>query len=234
MLAPRFTQERCLILTDTDVESLLAAAMAAEQRDLSADQPSTLIPAWWGPSDRDLDLLISAIDPAATQQAALLALNIDPQHALYPPEDEPAQTTTDTDLGQHQTRLLNEAAYLAMRAGLRKVVWPVRIPDNHPDRVGAIATALDRALLVARTVSLDATPQTAPEVTIDTPFIDLTAEQMVDLARDMALPTETCWWNSTNPHPLADQQRALWAAIERRSAAQLEPKPNTPQPEPRA
>lgn len=234
MLAPRFTQERCLILTDTDVESLLAAAMAAEQRDLGADQTSTLIPAWWGPSDRDIDLLISAIDPAATQQAALLALNIEPQHALYPPDDEPAGHNTDTDLGQHQTRLLTEAAYLAMRAGLRKLVWPIRIPDDHPDRVGAIATTLDRALLVARTVSLDASTQTAPDITIDTPFIDLTTEQITDLARDMALPTETCWWNSTNPHPIADQQREQWAAIDNRSATQLEPKPNAPQPQPRA
>ncbi|MFG0298751.1 MAG: hypothetical protein ACF8K1_04025 [Phycisphaerales bacterium JB047] len=227
MLVPRFTRERCIILTDADVESLLACAMAAEQQALSTSEPSNLIPAWWGTTDEDLDLLISAIDPAVTQQATIFALSIDPQRALYPPENEPI---SENELGQLQTRLLTEAAYLALSTGLKRVVWPIRINDNHPDRIGAIGNAIDRAMLVGRTVSLDATPDTAPEVRIDTPFVDLTTEQVTELARDMALPIETCWWNSPNHTPISDQRRARWASIDRRTATQLEPKPGTQAP----
>ena len=227
MLVPRFTQERCLILTDADVESLLASAMAAEQQSISTSDPSKLIPAWWGTTDEDIDLLISAIDPAATHQATIFALAIDPQRALYPPEDE---TVSEPDLGQLQTRLLTEAAYLAMNSGLRKVVWPIRIPDDHPDRIGAIGAAIDRAMLVARIVSLDATHESAPEVSIDTPFIDLTVEQISELARDMNLPIETCWWQSPSNAQIAGRCRARWAGIDKRSATQLEPKPGAQTP----
>ena len=157
----------------------------------------------------------------------MYALSIDPQNALYPPENE---SVNDQDLGQLQTRLLTEAAYLALSMGLKRVVWPIRIGDDHPDRIGAIGNAIDRAMLVGRTVSLDATPDTAPEVRIDTPFVDFTTEQVTELSRDMTLPIEICWWNSPNHTPIAEQHRARWATIDRRSATQLEPKPGTQAP----
>jgi len=227
MLVPRFTQERCLILTDADVESLLATAMANEQQSLNAADPSTLLPAWWGTTDEDLDLLLSAIDPAAVHQAGIYALKIDPQRALYPPDEE---SVSIKDLGLLQTRLLTEAAYIALHSGLRKVVWPIRISENHPDRIGAIGKAIDRAMLVARIVTLDASEHTAPEVKIDTPFVDFTQEQICELARDMALPVDSCWWHSPNSIALADQRRAQWASIDKRSATQLEPKPGIQSP----
>ena len=223
MIVPRFTPERCLILTDADVESLLACAMASEQQTLNSDQPSVLIPTWWGAQpDNDLDLIISAVEPAITRQARLYALVTDLDNAAYPPEDEPL---TELATRRLHTRLLTEAAYLALESGIKRVVWPVRIPLNHPSRIKAIGDTLDRAMLVSRAVSLDATHQTAPEVVIETPFIDLSDAQLVDLARDLTLPIDACWWSDAQTLPLAQQRRAHWESISSRSAAQLAPKP---------
>ena len=223
MIVPRFTQERCLILTDADVESMLACALASEQQALSADQPSVLIPAWWGADAQDdLDLVISAVEPAITSHARLYALAVDLPNAAYPPEDEPMTPFAARRL---QTRLLTEAAYLALESGIKRVIWPLRVAQNHPNRIKAIGDAIDRAMLVSRTVSLDATPDTAPEVVIETPFIDLTDAQLIDLTRDLSLPIESCWWSTAQTIELAQQRKADWDAINNRSAAQLEPKP---------
>jgi hypothetical protein len=227
MIVPRFTQERCLILTDADVESLLASAMAAEQQSLTAADPSVLLPAWWDVADDDLDLLISAIDPAVLNQARMLGLNAQPQHALYPPDED---TRSGPQLGQLQSRILTEAAYLALSVGIKKVVWPIRIPTDHPDRIQAIGDTIDRAMLIARLVTLDATTDTAPEVSIDTPFVDLNDDQIFELARDMPVPLETCWWNAAPTLAAAQQRKADWNALTNRSALQIEPKPGTQTP----
>ncbi len=219
MIVPRFTQDRCLILTDTDIESLLAAAMASEQQALTGANPSILVPAWWTQASDDLDLIISAIDPAVIDQAGTFALNAEPSRAFYPPDDEPSTQ------GQLETRLLTEAAYLALNSGIKRVVWPIRIPADHPDRVAAIGTAIDRAMLVARLVSLDASTETAAEVHIDTPFIDLNDQQIFELAQDMALPIETCWWSKARTLPQAQRRREQWNEISTRTSLQIEPKP---------
>lgn len=227
MIVPRFTQDRCLILTDSDIESLLATAMASEQQAIAAHQPCVLIPAWWGGYDDDFDLLISAIDPAIIDQAGTYALTADPARALYPPEDEPYN---DTISGRMQTRLLTEAAYIALAMGIKRVVWPMRIPEHAPDRIDAIGTAIDRAMLVARTASLDASPSTAFEVTIETPFIDLDDRQIHELARDMALPIDTCWWSKAKTLPAAQTRHASWHEQPARTTYQIEPKPGTQAP----
>jgi len=227
MIVSRFTQDRCLILTDTDVESLLATAMASEQQAISGHEPSMLVPAWWGRYDEDIDLLISAIDPAIIDQAGAFSLAADPSRAFYPPEDEPY---SDANAGLMQTRLLTEAAYLALSLGIKRVVWPMRIAEQHPDRINAIGTAIDRAMLVARTASLDASPNTAYEVTIETPFIDLDDRQLHELARDMALPISTCWWSKAKTLPAAQARHDRWYDQSTRSSLQIEPKPGTQAP----
>lgn len=227
MIVPRFTQERCLILSDSDVESLLAVSMASEQQSLTPNEASVVIPAWWGITDEDLDLLISAIDPACSKQAALLGLRCENVHALYPPEDE---RVDKSGLGQLQTRLLTEAAYLAARSGIKRVIWPVRVASDSIDRVAEIGSAIDRALLISRLVTLDSTTETAPEVVIETPFVDLTDNQVQDLARDMAVPIDTCWWAQGKTLEIAQPYRVRWAELLTKSQRQIEPKPNTQTP----
>ncbi len=223
MIAPRFPQQRCLILTDTDVESLLATAYASEQQSISTSEPSVLVPAWWHSAFEDeFDLLISAIEPALTRQASTFSLLAEPNQAFYPPEDEQVNALSNARL---QTRMLTEAAYLALELGLQRVVWPIRIPQQHPDRIRAIGDAIDRALLISRLVTLDATDETAHEVVIETPFVDLSDAQIVELARDMAISLESCWWSHAQGIPLAEQRRSQWDAMSRRSSTQLEPKP---------
>lgn len=223
MLVPRFTQERCLILSDADVESTLAAAMASEQQSISNADPSTLIPAWWDrESGENLDLIISAVEPAIKRHADLYALNARPELHCYPPEGD---HTEDLPVAIHCTHMLTTAAYQAIELGLRRVIWPLRIPEDHPDRINHIGTALDRAMLISRLVSLDAAAETSPEVQIETPFIDLTDIQILDLARDMALPLETCWWAQAQSIPSAQHRAQRWQQVDQRQAVQLEPKP---------
>lgn len=227
MIVPRFTQDRCLILTDSDVESLLATAMASEQQAIAGHEPSVLVPAWWGGNDDDLDLLISAIDPAVVDQAGAYAMHARTSHSLYPPEDEPNNPSSS---GQLHSRLLIEAAYLALGMGIKRVIWPVRISESSEDRIADIGTTIDRAMLIARTASLDAAPNTAAEVTIETPFVDLDHRQMHELARDMALPIDTCWWSNARTLPAAQQRRDRWHQQATRSTLQIEPKPGTQAP----
>ncbi len=227
MIVPRFTQEQCLILTDADAESLLATAMASEQQSISSTDPSMLIPAWWGANDTDLDLVLSALEPAARKHADIFGLQVLAEHAIYPPE---SSDPSPISLHANQTRMLFDAAYLAIQLGLKRLVWPVRIPMNHPDRIKGIGDALDRAMLVSRLVSIDADESTAPEIIIETPFIDLTDAQIADLAMDLAIPLESCWWASAQDLPLAQSCANAWQGMNALRSSMLEPKPGVKTP----
>ncbi|RMH14675.1 MAG: hypothetical protein D6695_00495 [Planctomycetota bacterium] len=90
-------------------------------------------------------------------------------------------------IGQHAARL-----------GIRRVVWAVQFPflGSEPD-LDRLATTHDRCLLASRLVSLDLwdhpDPQ-VPEVRIETPLIDLSDAQLVDLALDVGAPVGSVWW----------------------------------------
>ena len=75
-----------------------------------------------------------------------------------------------------------------------------------------IAQAADRALLAGRLAGLDATLHASPGVQVETPLLDLTDGQLADLAMDMDVPLETCWWwgGDTGHDAQAHQARARW------------------------
>lgn len=229
MIVPRFPQDRCVILTDAGIESLLACAMASEQQQIAAADPSILLPACWSWDGHDeIDLLISAIDPAIIQQAGLFGLDIFPDQALYPPDDIALHTVAER--GLLQSRMLLEAAHLALRSGIRRVVWPVRA--MHPGRtetmtqmVDEIATLIDRALLASRLVSLDASPDTAVEVVIETPFVDLSNEQIAEMALDIAAPIDACWWHNARSLERAQAEQRFWSSPLSTLSPLPEPKP---------
>ena len=232
MIVPRFTQEQCVILSDSGVESLLACAMAKEQQQLSgADSigASVLLPAWWEWT-QEIDLMISAVDPAVVRQAGMYGLDVFPDQSVYPPDDH--RLLAECSLGSIQSRILLEAAQIAMRAGIRKVIWPVRVLRPESSRsvqelVDEIGIAVDRAILAARLASLDANEGTAVDVIIETPFVDLSNEQMADFAGDLAIPLETCWWHGARTLPNAQERFAYWTQMSLRSSTQIESKPNT-------
>ncbi len=226
MIVPRFTQDRCVIISDGGVESLIACAMASEQQQLSNTEPSMLLPGWWEWTD-EIDLMISAIDPAVVRQASVYGINIFQNHSVYPPDDQ--QLLADSSIGSIQSRILLEAAQIAIRSGIRKVVWPIRVmrPETRvgmDQLIDTIGNTVDRAILASRLASLDADQDTAVDVTIETPFVDLSNEQMLDLASDLAVPVEACWWHAARELPNAQERIAYWSKMTLRSPGTIEPK----------
>lgn len=232
MIVPRFTQDRCVILTDSGEESLLACAMASEQQQLAASQASVLLPAWWE-SCEEIDLMISEIDQAVVRQAGIYGLAVFPDQSVYPPEDHPS--IGQSQMGSIQSQMLLQAAQIAIQSGIRRVVWPIRVmrPSNEPTSdssvdpiIDEIARTIDRALLASRLASLDAPSASAIDVVIETPFVDLSNAQMVDLVADMAIPVQSCWWYHGRTLPDAQERFAFWATKLLHNTSQIESKPN--------
>lgn len=115
-------------------------------------------------------------------------------------------------------RMLVAAGHAAVALGCGEILWPVQpggaTSDGWPDLEG-VAGAVDRALLISRLVSLAAGERGLVEFLIDTPLVDLTDEQVAELAVDLAAPVELCWWWGTqDPAGQAEAQR--WqVALER-------------------
>lgn len=226
MQIPRYPDDPCLIITDAGLPALILSAMLSEQQPSKDQRRSTLYPAWWA-SQTDMDIRIPAIDKAVDMQADLLSLTVVRDHAGYPEEaTDPSQTDqSPTSLGIHQTRMLLDAAILAIKLGFKRVLWPVQIPESAdaPQRLNEISTAIDRAILTARLATLDAQSQGGVEVTIETPLVDLTDQQLAEIAADLNVPISSCWWTDTSL-PDAQNQNTRWTT-EPQTASMLEPRP---------
>lgn len=233
MIVPRFTQDRCVIISDGGVESLLACAMAHEQQQLSgsdSSEASVLLPGWWEWTE-EIDLMISAVDPAVVRQAGVYGLDIFPNQSVYPPDDH--RVLSECSIGSIQSRILVEAAQTALRAGIRKVVWPIRLMRPESDQgvdqlVEQIGITIDRAILASRLASLDADEGTGVDVVIETPFVDLSNAQLADLASDLAIPLETCWWHNGRTLPNAQERYEYWSRVSLKAPSQIETKLNQP------
>ncbi|MCB9848972.1 MAG: 7-cyano-7-deazaguanine synthase [Phycisphaeraceae bacterium] len=88
-----------------------------------------------------------------------------------------------------RTWTLLQAVTTAASRGCGRVVWPVRCGDDFNQGV----EAADRTLLLSRLISID-TEAGATPVRIDTPLLDLTIDQLLELARDLDAPLEASWW----------------------------------------
>jgi hypothetical protein len=115
-----------------------------------------------------------------------------------------------------QSPALLAAARIAATVGRRRLVWGVQYPylGTEPD-LDAIATTVDRTLLISRLASLDLwddSEATVPEILIETPLVDLSDEQVADLASDMSVPWQTVWWlGAQSEH--ARQVRSRWEGV---------------------
>lgn len=104
--------------------------------------------------------------------------------------------------GPGATRLLLAAAEDAVRLGIWRIVWPVHLGDGSQQGL-AEAEALDRvtgvferALLIGQLASIDLAESlrargglaAARAVAIETPYLDFTDAQMMELAIDMDCP----------------------------------------------
>jgi hypothetical protein len=227
MQIPRFPNEPCLLITDAGLGSLVLSSMAAEQ---PSKDSTRLYPAWWT-SQSDMDIRIPAIDRAIEMQADLLSLPVIRDRAGYP--EEAGSRSKPASLGTHQTRMLLDAATLAIELGLKRVIWPIRASDptsgaDENADIETIATAIDRALLAARLATLDAQDQGGVEVSIETPIVDLTNHELSDLAADLNVPINSCWWSDATL-PDAHDHFKCWNQ-QPTTASMLEHRPLTESP----
>lgn len=110
----------------------------------------------------------------------------------------------DVVTGAAATRLLLAAAEDAVRLGLSRIVWPVHLgdgtrgagPAGRASGVDRLASVFERALLVGQLASIDLAESLREEgvrsagkgVAIETPYVDFTDVQMMELALDMDCP----------------------------------------------
>lgn len=113
--------------------------------------------------------------------------------------------------GPGQSLALLGVAQQAAVLGVRRVVWAVQFPPLgvEPD-LDRIAATVDRCLLISRLVSLDLWDQPhppVPEVRLETPLVDLSDSQIVDLALDLGVPIASAWWIDGVGVPAQAEQR---------------------------
>jgi len=220
MPTPRLTNERCLILSDGGLESAVVAAIAAEQTARADTEPPVVMAAWWG-SLADLDLVLPSIDRAVARQADLFGLAMVTDQTAYPPEQSP-DSSAMTDGAMHSQMLLQAANY-ASGFDIRRVIWPVRVASSSHDFEPArdlekLAATIDRSVLAGRLATLDAGGGTGDaelrEVIIETPLVDFTNAQLADLAGDLSVPLDGCWWfHDRQILPAAHAEYTYWSGL---------------------
>lgn len=190
-----------LVLMDGDLASLVACAMAREQSALT-DGPT--------PSP-----VLGLAFPALVDSDPLRHRAIRTQAQAYAIELA-APVSVDVgavhERGEREAIELIAAAYEGIRRGCTRVLWPVSAAAGDSLDLDRIAQAADRALLVGRLAGLDAMLHGSPGLTIETPVVDFSDRQLADLALDMDVPIEACWWwgGESARDPLAQQSRARW------------------------
>jgi len=205
------TPGRTLILSDGGLTSLLAAAIACDEdgrRAREREAPGERSLLWACGTSSDLDPVCVH---AAAQHAQIFSLE------YVPPIEFGGAAAAILGLrGEVETMTLVRACYLAAARGARRVLWPVQLPGSgaRDGNLDLIARAMDRALLVSRLVSIDEADIGVPEVSIETPFVDLDDEQIADLALDMELPVEACWWSGAyGQAPGSARERERWLPL---------------------
>lgn len=197
---------RALVISDGDLPGLLATAIATEEtvrRENLRRLPDPVVWAAWHD-----EAPAEARDRAVRGHAASLgAHHIETAH--LPREAEESE-------GSWQSRVLLRAGVLALANGCRRVVWPVVFESGSPEEPAAvelIAGALSRAVLVSRLVSMEVEGTGLPEVVLETPFVDLSDGQVAELAAEMGLSVEDCWWWSDTVTPAANRARSRWGRV---------------------
>ncbi|MBI1189569.1 MAG: hypothetical protein GC200_02665 [Tepidisphaera sp.] len=192
-----------LVLIDGDLASLVGCAMAREQSALTEGPDPSPVLAMGFPLLFDADPLRHR---AIRAQAQAYAIDLS-----VPPSVDVGAVS---ERGERETIELLAACYEAMRRGCTRVLWPVSAAAGDSLDLDRIAQAADRALLSGRLAGLDAVLHGSPGVTIETPLLDLTDRQLADLAMDMDVPIDTCWWwggaGEAAHDAQAHQARARW------------------------
>jgi hypothetical protein len=175
-----------MVLTDGDLAGLVTCAVevewAASRR--RTDACAWFLPVHGSPAESTIR--------AATLQAGALGLALAGPEPLLPPSEEGE--------GLHTLCGLMRAAMAAGRRGCRRLVWPVRgVSLAGEPELDAIAVAVDRAALLSRLIGLKPSELGVPALTVDTPLVDMSDAHLAELAIDLNVPLETCWWWGGRP-----------------------------------
>lgn len=121
---------------------------------------------------------------------------------LYDHAPGRADLPTKLRKGLSASELLMAACIEALRRNIHRVVWPVQlggpnIPTDqiNVDELDLVSDAFDRALLCSRLLAIDAGPR---GLIIETPYLDFTDSQVMDLAADLDAPVNLAWWCGTS------------------------------------
>jgi hypothetical protein len=138
--------------------------------------------------------------------------------ALAGLEVESVQTPIESALGDEgrTLHLLLEAALRVRQRGGGEVIWPV---SGFEGEVASIARAYNTSLLLSQLATLATGSPGPAQVTVKSPYADLTGSQLVDLVLDMAAPIWMCWWmmpTAAMDHLLREEalsERAKWSRL---------------------
>lgn len=209
MLVPTLPEARYLILDDADLSSLVCVAIASERWGSAGGKTPApvVVPSWWR---ENADAAMPLVHRCVDRHAQVYAHRPIAEELVV----EPAETGGSFP---ELSALLLAATRLAGRLGCDAVLFPVRAADLDPQGrvlLDTVAREVDRAALVSRLGSLD----TGAPCSVVTPLIDFDDEQLIDLARDLSVPTETCWWSGIAGDPLAAEASERWSAVRAMSA----------------
>ncbi|MBL4591089.1 MAG: hypothetical protein JKY96_03930, partial [Phycisphaerales bacterium] len=124
--------------------------------------------------------------------------------------------------GSQQTQLLLQGAASAASLGIRRVIWPIRVGSVQRDfepgaDLDTLAAMIDRAVLAGRLASLDARVGSGDEpieMTIETPLVDFSNAQLADLAGDLSVSLDACWWaHDRRVVPSAQVEYDYWSKL---------------------
>lgn len=180
-----------MVICDGSLPALIAVA-----NEVGAAEPPLL---WSAPSvGDDAERVASSIESIASSYSLERVAGLSPE----------------APVSEHdrQDRMLVAAAHAAMSLGCSRLVWPIQFGGHSTDawpELDSVAIAVDRAVLVARLAGLAASEHGLLELSIETPFVDLTDEQIADLAVDLAIPAELCWWWAA-PSESANTESDRW------------------------
>ncbi len=174
-----------LVLMDGSLPALVAAAMAREGRIDGAGQEAM---AWLIGTERMLR--------CAEAQAEAMGLRVVAR--AEPSEEMSVERTSGI--------VLLASSIAAARLGCGSVVWAshcARAGSANEVDIDRVAEAIDRATLVGRLASLEA----RAEVEVHVPFIDLSDQQIADLAVDMGVEASSCWWATGDGPSMPERRR---------------------------
>ncbi len=163
-----------IVISDGNLPALVAACLAAEE----ARERDT-VGLWAVHAATGGGASHSPVERAIQAHAELLGAEIIGAGDPAQPSGGDAATPSGA---------LLQAATAAAAAGASRLIWP-EVAAGDLDRM---AREADRALLISRLVGLD---EAAPaRFEIETPLLDLTDEQVAELALDLDAPVWRCWW----------------------------------------